>query len=82
MSSVTNGDAQSSIIFDSLPYYDNELEQYPILKEKVEKELAREGKPPQTLHPNVPPEPTLFAVRAQRSPRLVHRTFLFTVTLE
>ncbi|TBU43191.1 breast carcinoma amplified sequence 2 [Dichomitus squalens] len=61
MSSVTNGDAQPSIIFDSLPYYDNELEQYPILKEKVEKELAREGKPPQTLHPKVPPEPTLFA---------------------
>ncbi|KAI0359142.1 breast carcinoma amplified sequence 2 [Trametes cingulata] len=60
-SSVTNGDAQPSAIFDSLPYYDNELEQYPILKEKVEKELAREGKPPQTLHPRVPPPPTLFA---------------------
>ena len=45
MSSVTNGDAQPSMIFDSLPYYDNELEQFPILKEKVERELAREGKP-------------------------------------
>ena len=67
MSSVTNGDSQPSIIFDSLPYYDNELEQYPILKERVEKELAREGKPPQTLHPKVPPEPTLFAVRARCS---------------
>ncbi|KAI0757252.1 breast carcinoma amplified sequence 2 [Daedaleopsis nitida] len=61
MSSVTNGDAQPSVIFDSLPYYDNELEQYPILKEKVDRELAREGKPPPSLHPNVPPEPTLFA---------------------
>ncbi|KAI9066663.1 breast carcinoma amplified sequence 2 [Trametes sanguinea] len=61
MSAVTNGDSQSPIVFDSLPYYDNELEQYPILKEKVERELAREGKPPQTLHPKVPPAPTLFA---------------------
>ncbi|KAI0651603.1 breast carcinoma amplified sequence 2 [Trametes meyenii] len=58
---VANGDAQPAPIFDSLPYYDNELEQYPFLKEKVERELAREGKPPQTLHPGVPPEPTLFA---------------------
>ena len=64
MSTATNGHAQPSMIYDSLPYYDNELEQYPILKQKVEKELAREGKPPQTLHPGVPPEPTLFAVRA------------------
>lgn len=67
MSSATNGDTQPAMIFDSLPYYDNDLEQFPILKEKVERELAREGKPPQTLHPKVPPEPTLFAVRAQRS---------------
>ncbi|KAH9853141.1 breast carcinoma amplified sequence 2 [Lenzites betulinus] len=59
--SETNGDAQPSAIFDSLPYYDNELEQYPFLKEKVERELGREGKPPQTLHPRVPPAPTLFA---------------------
>lgn len=62
--SVTNGDAQPPAIFDSLPYYDNELELYPVLKEKVEREFAREGKPPQTLHPGVPPAPTLFAVRA------------------
>ena len=60
----TNGDAHKDVIFDSLPYYDNELEQYPVLKEKVERELAREGRPPQALHPRVPPEPTLFAVRA------------------
>ena len=71
MSSGTNGTAQPAMIFDSLPYYDNELEQYPILKEKVERELAREGKPPQALHPSVPPEPTLFAVRAHRSVSLV-----------
>src|ERR1700733_13142109 len=49
-------------IFDSLPYYDNELEIYPILKQKVEQELAREPKPPQTFYPRVPPEPILFAV--------------------
>ncbi|KII93640.1 hypothetical protein PLICRDRAFT_99527 [Plicaturopsis crispa FD-325 SS-3] len=48
-------------IFDSLPYYDNDLEQYPNLKQKVEQELAREPKPPQTLHPRVPPPVTLFS---------------------
>ncbi|KAH7914496.1 breast carcinoma amplified sequence 2 [Hygrophoropsis aurantiaca] len=51
----------STEIFDSLPYYDNDLDQYPILKEKVEWELSREPKPPQTLHPNVPPPLELFA---------------------
>lgn len=51
-------------IFDSLPYYDDDLEKFPILKQKVEQELARESKPPQTLHPRVPPTVTLFAVRA------------------
>ncbi|PCH33406.1 breast carcinoma amplified sequence 2 [Wolfiporia cocos MD-104 SS10] len=50
------------MIFDSLPYYDNDLEQFPTLKEKVERELAREGKPnSQTLHPRVPPPPKLFS---------------------
>jgi Breast carcinoma amplified sequence 2 (BCAS2) len=51
-------------IFDSLPYYDNDLEQFPFLKQKVEQELARQPKPPQTLHPRVPPPYQLFAVRA------------------
>jgi len=46
--------------FDSLPYYDNDLELYPILKEKVEKELAHEPKPPQAIHPRVPPPLELF----------------------
>ena len=50
-------------IFDSLPYYDNDLESFPILKQKVEQELARESKPPATLHPRVPPPPRLFVVR-------------------
>ncbi|KAH9921985.1 breast carcinoma amplified sequence 2 [Epithele typhae] len=62
VAAAQDGEGQQ-IIFDSLPYYDNELEQYPILKEKVERELAREGRPPQALHPKVPPEPTLFAGR-------------------
>ncbi|KAF8559319.1 breast carcinoma amplified sequence 2 [Imleria badia] len=47
-------------VFDSLPYYDNDLELYPILKEKVDKELAREPKPPQTIHPRVAPPLELF----------------------
>lgn len=52
----------STAIFDALPYYDNDLEVHPELKAKVEKELAREGKPPTTLHPKVPPPVTLFSV--------------------
>ncbi|KAH7883817.1 breast carcinoma amplified sequence 2 [Phlebopus sp. FC_14] len=47
-------------IFDSLPYYDNDLEQYPILKQKVEEELAREPKPPSSMHPLVPPPVEMF----------------------
>jgi len=48
-------------IYDSLPYYDNDLERYPNLKEIVEKEFAKEPKPPATLHPKAPPEINLFA---------------------
>ncbi|KAF8887946.1 Pre-mRNA-splicing factor SPF27 [Gymnopilus junonius] len=48
-------------IFDSLPYYDDDLQKYPHLKVKVEQELSREPKAPQTLHPRVPPPVELFA---------------------
>lgn len=56
-------DATSTQIFDSLPYYDDDLQKYPHLREKVEQELARELKASQTLHPRVPPPVELFAVR-------------------
>ncbi|KAF9459460.1 Pre-mRNA-splicing factor SPF27 [Collybia nuda] len=48
-------------IFDSLPYYDDDLQKYPSLKERVEQELARQPKPPSTVHPRVPPPYELFA---------------------
>ncbi|KAG5639296.1 hypothetical protein H0H81_004498 [Sphagnurus paluster] len=48
-------------IFESLPYYDDDLQKYPELKLKVEQELARQPKPPTTLHPRVPPPYELFA---------------------
>ncbi|CAK5264781.1 unnamed protein product, partial [Mycena citricolor] len=48
-------------LLDSLPYYDNDVERYPGLKEKVDRELARQPKPPTELHPRVPPEYKLFA---------------------
>ncbi|KAJ7071534.1 breast carcinoma amplified sequence 2, partial [Mycena amicta] len=48
-------------LFDSLPYYDNDLDQFPGLRDKVDREFAREPKPPAMLHPRVPPPPTLFA---------------------
>jgi hypothetical protein len=51
-------------IYDSLPYYDKELEEYPELREIVDKEFQKGAKkPPNKLHPKVPPEITLFAVR-------------------
>ncbi|KAG6845643.1 hypothetical protein H0H87_005850 [Tephrocybe sp. NHM501043] len=50
-----------SQIFDSLPYYDDDLQKYPALKLKVEQELARQPKPPATLHPRVPPPFELFS---------------------
>lgn len=67
--SVQVDDSPSPILFDSLPYYDNDFERDPSLKEKAEKLIAREGKPstPQTLHPRVPPPITLFSVRAHCS---------------
>lgn len=52
----------ATAIFDALPYYDNDLEVHPELRVKVEKELAREGKPPATLHPKVPPPIDPFSV--------------------
>ena len=53
-------------ILDSLPYYDDDLQKLPLLKEKVDRELAKEDKPPSTLHPKVPPPIELFTVREQR----------------
>lgn len=65
--------SRASAIFDSLPYYDNDYERDPTLKDKAEKLIAKELanlKPQQQsqLHPRVPPPITIFAVRAQRSP--------------
>ncbi|KAI5124447.1 hypothetical protein M0805_008331 [Coniferiporia weirii] len=59
--SIETANEQQTEIFDSLPYYDNDLDVYPALKQKVEAELARENKQnPQTLHPKVPPPIELF----------------------
>ncbi|PPQ90405.1 hypothetical protein CVT25_014923 [Psilocybe cyanescens] len=58
---ATDSDSVITEIFDSLPYYDDDLQKYPYLKEKVEQELARELKASQTLHPRIPPPVTLFA---------------------
>ncbi|KAK7064502.1 Pre-mRNA splicing factor [Favolaschia claudopus] len=52
---------ETTELLDSLPYYDNDLEQFPSLKEKVDREFARQPKPPTTLHPRVPPAYELFA---------------------
>ena len=62
MSTETQGEQQQEI-FDSLPYYDNDLDVHPVLRQKVEAELARENRNnPSTLHPKVPPPIELFSV--------------------
>ncbi|TFK76842.1 breast carcinoma amplified sequence 2 [Pluteus cervinus] len=48
-------DVQPTEIWDSLPYYDDDLQKYPELRQKVEEEMARDRKPNATLHPRVPP---------------------------
>jgi pre-mRNA-splicing factor SPF27 len=53
-------------IYDSLPYYDNDLEVHPNLKAVVDREFAKVPKPPTSLHPKVPPEANLFAVSLQK----------------
>ncbi|KAI0786054.1 breast carcinoma amplified sequence 2 [Abortiporus biennis] len=60
MSANSSEAAQTTGIFDSLPYYDNDLEQDPSLKERAEKLIAKEIKPQQALHPKVPPPVSLF----------------------
>jgi Breast carcinoma amplified sequence 2 (BCAS2) len=67
-------------IYDSLPYYDNELEKHPELKEIVEKEFAKAPKLPTTLHPKVPPEPNLFAVKSFSSK--IHQHTILTREIE
>ncbi len=68
--------AQQNDILDSLPYFDDDLQKYPFLKDKVEQEIARElGKVPATLHPKVPPEVELFAVREHDAGRALYQRF-------
>jgi hypothetical protein len=56
--------ADQDDVLDSLPYYDDDLQKYPFLKDKVEEEIARElGKVPAELHPRVPPAVELLTVR-------------------
>lgn len=66
MSIETSETAQAPAIFDSLPYYDNDLERDPSLKERAEKLIAREVQSSTTFHPRVPPPIELFSVCAPR----------------
>lgn len=54
---------------DSLPYYDDDLQKFPYLRQKVDQELARELKKMNQgeLHPKVPPPVELFTVREHSS---------------
>ncbi|KAL1661918.1 Pre-mRNA-splicing factor SPF27 [Schizophyllum commune] len=47
-------------IFDSLPYFDKDLETLPELRDKVDSEIAKEMGRRDVIHPKVPPEFELF----------------------
>jgi len=49
--------------FESLPYFDDDLQKYHHLEALVDKELARELKASQTLHPSIPPIVEPYTVR-------------------
>jgi pre-mRNA-splicing factor SPF27 len=68
---MTESQESQNEIFDSLPYYDDDLQKFPILQQKVEQELARQAKPPSTLHPRVPPPFEPFSVREHVSTCMV-----------
>ncbi|KAI0034940.1 breast carcinoma amplified sequence 2 [Vararia minispora EC-137] len=68
---TTDVDASQSIptFFDALPYYDDDLERFPILRERVQHEIAVEVQKLQQvhgdrLHPHVPPDLDLFKEHA------------------
>ena len=74
-------EAPASQLFDSLPYYDNDLETHPILREKVQHELAVETQKIQqeTLHPRVPAAVELFVVspfKIQHGIQLISQSIL------
>ncbi|KAK0208480.1 Pre-mRNA-splicing factor SPF27 [Desarmillaria ectypa] len=52
---MTDSSTASVDIYDSLPYYDDDLEKFPLLRQKVEQEIARQSKPPTSVHPRLPP---------------------------
>ncbi|GJE87772.1 BCAS2 domain-containing protein [Phanerochaete sordida] len=60
---MASENGEVSAVIDSLPYYDNDLERDPGLKDRAEKLIQKELKQQasQGLHPGVPPPPTLFA---------------------
>jgi len=55
--------SSDSVLHDSLPYYDRDLELHPQLRALVDAEIARELKrqPPLASDPRVPPDFELFA---------------------
>ncbi|TFY82064.1 hypothetical protein EWM64_g1944 [Hericium alpestre] len=60
---MASDEQPTSYFFDSLPYYDNDLELHPVLRERVQHELAVETQKLQSeaLHPRIPPAVELFA---------------------
>ncbi|PBK77085.1 uncharacterized protein ARMOST_09234 [Armillaria ostoyae] len=58
---MTDSSTASVEIYDSLPYYDDDLDKFPLLRQKVDQEFSRQSKPPSTVHPRVPPPYELFS---------------------
>ncbi|KAG7450246.1 breast carcinoma amplified sequence 2 [Guyanagaster necrorhizus] len=58
---MTDSSTASVEIYDSLPYYDDDLEKFPPLRQMVEQEFARQLKPPTSVHSRLPPPYELFS---------------------
>lgn len=68
----------TSDLLDSLPYYDNELELDPSLRQKVEQAIKRELKITEPLHPRVPPPFELFEVKYANFTSAIHHAYSIT----
>lgn len=65
MASIESSDSASPIIFDSLPYFDKDRDENPVLAEQVAHVLAVEAQQvsQEAPHPHMAPAFEIFSVR-------------------
>lgn len=69
MASIESSESASPIIFDSLPYFDKDRDENPVLAEQVAHVLAVETQQvsQEAPHPHMAPAFEIFSVRARSS---------------